>query len=71
MSLGVVEWLVVDMAHAFHNIPTGPSERLFRCGKVGTRFLVFKFLNMGRKSPPNKMGQGCGRHWKRGFIGLQ
>ena len=31
---GAVEWLVVDGALAFHNIPIRPSERQFTCGKV-------------------------------------
>ena len=48
-----VEWIVVDVAHAFHNIPIRLSERQFMCRKDGTRFLVFKVLGMGGKSSPN------------------
>ena len=46
---GALEWLVVDVAHAFHNLPIRPSDRQFMCGK-GTRFLVFKVLGMGPTS---------------------
>ena len=50
---GATEWLVADVAYAFHNIPIRPSERQFVCRKVGTRFLVFTVLGMGGKSASN------------------
>ena len=50
------EWLVANVAHAFHNIPIRPSERQFMCGMVGSRCLVFKVLGMGGKSSPNVWG---------------
>ena len=31
-----LEWLVVDVAHAFHNIPIRPSEQQLMCGKVSS-----------------------------------
>ena len=51
-----LEWLVVDVAHAFHTVPIRPSERQFMCGKVRTRFLVFKVVGMGGKLSPDIWG---------------
>ena len=48
-----LEWLVLDIADAFHNVPMRPRERKFACGKVGSRFIVFQVLCMGGKSTPN------------------
>ena len=54
---GDLEWLVLDIADAFHNIPLRPSEWKFACGKVGNRFVVFLVLCMGGKSAPNIWGR--------------
>jgi len=54
---GDLEWLVLDIADAFHNIPMLPSERKFTCGKVGDKFIVFEVLCMGGKSSPNIWGR--------------
>ena len=54
---GAVEWLVVDVAHAFHNMPIRASERQFLCGKVCTQFFVFNVLGMGGKFLPNIWSQ--------------
>ena len=32
-----LEWMVLDISDAFHNIPLRPTERRFACGKVGNR----------------------------------
>jgi hypothetical protein len=52
-----LEWLVLDVADAFHNIPLRPQERRFACGKIGGRFVVFLVLCMGGKSAPNVWGR--------------
>ena len=52
-----LEWLVLDVADAFHNIPLKPQERRFACGKVGNRFIVFRVLCMGGKSAPTIWGR--------------
>ena len=52
-----LEWMVLDIADAFHNVPMRPSERRFACGKVGDRFIVFEVLCMGGKSAPNIWGR--------------
>jgi len=54
---GDLEWLVLDIADAFHNIPMLPAERRFTCGKVGETFIVFEVLCMGGKSSPNIWGR--------------
>jgi len=54
---GDLEWLVLDIADAFHNIPMLPAERKFTCGKVGNKFIVFEVLCMGGKSSPNIWGR--------------
>jgi len=54
---GDLEWLVLDIADAFHNIPMRPAERRFTCGKVGEKFIVFEVLCMGGKSSPNIWGR--------------
>ena len=46
---GAVEWLVVT--HAFRSTPIRPSERQVVCRKVGTRFLLFNILVMGKSHP--------------------
>ena len=45
-----LEWMVLDVADAFHNVPLRPSERRYACVKVGSHFVVFVVLRMGRKS---------------------
>ena len=57
MGYGGLEWLVLDIADAFHNVPLRPSERRYCCGKVGNRFVVFLVLCMGGKSSPNIWGR--------------
>ena len=52
-----IEWLVLDVADAFHNIPLRPSERRFTCGKFQDRVVVFESLCMGGKSAPNIWGR--------------
>ena len=52
-----VEWLVLDVADAFHNIPLKPRERRFACGKVADRYVVFRVLCMGGKSAPTVWGR--------------
>ena len=52
-----VEWLVLDVADAFHNVPVRESERRFSCGKVGDKYVCFKSLCMGGKSAPNIWGR--------------
>ena len=54
---GGLEWLVLDIADAFHNVPLRASERRYCCGKVGDRFVVFLVLCMGGKSAPNIWGR--------------
>ena len=54
---GEVEWLVLDVADAFHNVPVMECERRFACGKVGDRYICFKSLCMGGKSAPNIWGR--------------
>ena len=54
---GDLEWLVLDIADAFHNIPMLPAQRRFTCGKVGETFIVFEVLCMGGKSSPNIWGR--------------
>ena len=63
-SGGQLEWMVLDISDAFHNVPMRPSERRFSCGKVGDRYVVFEVLCMGGKSAPNVWGRyaaGLGR----------
>ena len=43
---GGLEWLVLDIADAFPNVPLRESERRYCCGKVGNRFVVFLVLCM-------------------------
>ena len=52
-----LEWLVLDIADASHNIPIHPSERRFACGMVNGKFVVFEVLCMGGKSAPNAWGR--------------
>ena len=52
-----IEWLVLDVADAFHNVPVRTSERRFACGKVGDKYVCFKSLCMGGKSAPNIWGR--------------
>jgi hypothetical protein len=52
-----LEWLVLDVADAFHNIPMHPSERRFACGMVNGKFVVFLVLCMGGQSAPNIWGR--------------
>ena len=59
-----VEQLVIDIADAFHNIPTTRAERRFCCAKVGGMYIVFRALCMGGRASPNVWGRfaaGCGR----------
>ena len=52
-----IEWLVLDVADAFHNVPVRSSEQRFACGKVGDKFVAFTSLCMGGKSAPNIWGR--------------
>ena len=52
-----LEWLVLDVADAFHNIPLCSSERRYACGKIGDTFIVFLVLCMGGRSAPNQWGR--------------
>ena len=52
-----IEWMVLDIADAFHNVPLHPSERKYVCTKVGDRFVVFKVMCMGGKASPNVWGR--------------
>jgi hypothetical protein len=52
-----LEWLVLDVMDAFHNIPVHPSEWRFACGKVGGRYVLFLVLCMGGKSAPGIWGR--------------
>ena len=52
-----LEWLVLDIADAFHNIPMRDSERRFACGVVNGRLVVFEVLCMGGRSAPNIWGR--------------
>ena len=56
-TLQYLEWLVLDIADAFHNIPMRHSERRFACGFIAGRFVVFEVLCMGGKSAPNIWGR--------------
>ena len=52
-----LEWLVLDIADAFHNVPIKDSERKYMCGKFGGKYIAFKVLCMGGKSSPNIWGR--------------
>ena len=52
-----LEWLVLDVADAFHNILVHPSKRRFACSMVDGKFVVFLVLCMGGKSAPNIWGR--------------
>ena len=54
---GDLEWLVLDVADAFCNVLIRLSERVFACGKVGNKFVVFEVLCMGGKSAANIWGR--------------
>ena len=54
---GALEWLVLDVADAFHNIPLRPTERRYACGKIGDKFVVFLVFCMGGKSAPTIWGR--------------
>ena len=54
-----LEWLVVDISDAFHNIPLRSSERRFACAKVGDFYVVFEVLCMGGRSAPNIWGRNA------------
>ena len=54
---GELEWLVLDVADAFHNIPMCTSELRHACGKIGNTFVVFLVLCMGGRSAPNQWGR--------------
>ena len=54
---GDLDWLVLDVADAFHNIPMCESERRYACGKIGNLFVVFLVLCMGGRSAPNQWGR--------------
>ena len=52
-----LEFMVMDVADAFHNIPIRPEERRFCCAKIGNMYIVFEVLCMGGKASPNIWGR--------------
>ena len=54
---GQLEWAVLDVADAFHNIPIDPSERKYACGSFNGKYIVFAVLCMGGKSSPGIWGR--------------
>ena len=52
-----LEWFVLDIADAYHNIPMRKSERRYACGMVDGRYVVFGVLCMGGKSAPTIWGR--------------
>ena len=56
-SPGDLEWLVLDISDAFHNIPLRASERRYACGRLGDLYILFLVLCMGGKSAPNIWGR--------------
>ena len=52
-----LEWLVLDISDAFHNVPMRPSERKFACGRLGNLYIAFEVLCMGLKSAPDIWGR--------------
>ena len=52
-----LEWAVLDIADAFHNIPIRPIEQQFACGSYAGLFWVFMVLCMGGKASPNIWGR--------------
>ena len=57
LQQGELEWMVLDVEDAFHNIPIFPSERKFACCKVQDTFVVFRVLCMGGKASPTIWGR--------------
>ena len=45
-----LEWFVIDVADAFHNVPIHESEWRFCCARVGDKFYMFVSLVFGSKS---------------------
>ena len=45
-----LEWFVIDVADAFHNVPIHESEWRFCCARVGRKFYMFVSLVFGSKS---------------------
>ena len=56
-SQGDLDWLVLDISDAFHNIPLRSSERRYACGRLGDIYILFLVLCMGGKSAPNIWGR--------------
>ena len=54
---GDIEWIVLDIADAFHNIPLRSAERRFACSKIGDEIVCFLVLCMGGKSAPTIWGR--------------
>ena len=52
-----VEYLAIDIADAFHNIPLHSSEQPFATALVGGTFVVFTALAMGSRSAPGVWGR--------------
>ena len=50
---GLVEWAVLDIQDAFHNILVRRAERRYTCGQFGGKVIVFFVLCMGGKSSPS------------------
>ena len=57
LQAGDLEWMVLDVEDAFHNIPIYPTERKFACCKVRDTFVVFRVLCMGGKASPTIWGR--------------
>ena len=45
-----VDWMVIDIKHAFHNIPTNQAEWRYCCAVVNEGYYVFRCLPMGLMS---------------------
>ena len=54
---GELEWLVVDIEDAFHNIPLAESEQPFAAAMLDGKVVVFKVLCMGGKAAPGVWGR--------------
>ena len=52
-----VEYMVLDVADAFHNIPIQKAERRYCCGLVDGVYVAFEVLCMGGKASPNIWGR--------------
>jgi hypothetical protein len=51
------EWLVVDVANAFFNVPLSPLEWRYHCCRLGDRAVVFTCLLFGAGSSPGIWGR--------------